>query len=163
MAKEMLVTRLMPEAALDALSLQIKTARDTFIPFAKNLDAERRRGARTVATSRIGLASIVEDVAITFPGKFTADDNVAAYSERLANHKKLSQLRDLCASLLENTDDTYLALGVDIMAGADLYIDLLEARRGGDGDLDAAMERIDEYNSKFRSQPNDPTDPIDPI
>ncbi len=137
------------EDVIQKMSDYTKDAIALFQSYSISLDDKDRKGLRTMAEGRQGIAETMCRVAVNFeeclPRTENAQDMVAA----LDYHSKLAMLQTTLIKLFEMVDDTLVAQGVDVVKMYDRYNVHFQGARLHNSNLDMALQPIDDYNKRF--------------
>jgi hypothetical protein len=136
-------------AEADSMLKQLDLLHKQMLDYNVSLNDDQRKGLRTMAEGREGFAKLVSDIGLTHLESLPRNENPEELKQLLNYYSLLSGLRLSAAKLLEMVDDTQTASGIDIMAMVDRYTAYLQAARKGNTALDAALNEVDSWNSRF--------------
>jgi hypothetical protein len=128
-------------------------------PFKVNLTDDAKKGSRTMAEGREGLARLVSKIAMANIDSLARENDPVELEDKLAYDAKLEELRQTAMTILETVQEVQLANGIDIMKMVDAFSNNLQTSRSRNGSLDAAMGEVDEWNKRFVSQGNTTPNP----
>jgi hypothetical protein len=147
-----LISTLLPTADAATNVTKINAVKDAFKPYAVSFTDKNKVGVRTMSTDRKGYAMDVSEIATQYPDYLSRQDTPQELEDKLAYDKTLGTVIVAVKGLLELLEDTQIANGIDIMKLVDRYVGSLQNAREQSGELDAAMEKVDEYNKRFASE-----------
>jgi hypothetical protein len=118
-------------------------------PYCTSLNNVERRGIRSMATRRDGMARSVSKLAVNYKENLPRIEDPAEMADAIAYFDKIAEVRLAISRLHEMIDDTTLGVAVGIMSLMDRYSSYLQSARTGNFNLDTALNEIDAYNKRF--------------
>lgn len=149
-----LINTMMPANTADDVNKKLVEQLTALKPFKVNLTDEGKKGSRTMAEGREGLARLVSKIASANIDSLARENDPKELEDKLNYDAKLEEIRQSAMSVLEFVQETQLANGIDIMSLVDAFSDNLQTSRKNNGSLDAAMGEVDEWNKRFGNQGN---------
>lgn len=144
-----LISELMPVKTADDINKNLKDQLIVLKPYKINLTDDAKRGSRTMAEGREGLARLVSQIATANIDSLARENDPAELADKLDYDARLETLRQSALAILETIQETQLANGIDIMKLVDAFTDNLQTSRSRNGSLDSAMGEVDEWNKRF--------------
>jgi hypothetical protein len=151
-----LISTFMPAKTADEIISNLKDQIAVINPFKVNLTDEAKRGSRTMGEGREGLARLVSNIATNNIDSLARENDPKELEDRLTYDAQLEKVRQLALSLLEITEETQLANGIDIMKLVDAFVANLQTSRSRNGSLDNSMGEVDEYYKRFAPKAEEP-------
>lgn len=149
-----LVKSIMPAKTADEIATAIAQQVANFKPFSVNLTEDAKRGSRTMAEGREGLARLISKIATVHIDSLARENDPQVLADRLTYDSELETVRQNLLKALEMIQETQLANGIDIMKMVDAFSDNLQTSRSRNGALDESMREVDEYNKRFGNSGN---------
>lgn len=149
-----LISTVMPVNIADDVNKNLVDQLTALKPFKVNLTDDAKRGGRTMAEGREGLARLVSKIATANIDSLARENDPKELEDKLAYDSKLEELRQSAMSILETVQEVQLANGIDIMKLVDAFSNNLQTSRSRNGSLDAAMGEVDDWNKRFGNQGN---------
>ena len=152
-----LISTVMPVITADAINTNLINQVTALKPFKVNLTDDVKRGSRTMAEGREGLARLVSKIATANIDSLARENDPVELEDKLTYDAKLEELRQSAMSILETVQEVPLANGIAIMKLGDAFSNNLQTSRNRNGSLDAAMGEVDEWNKRFGSSQGNTT------
>lgn len=154
-----LINTMMPANTADDVNKKLVEQLTALKPFKVNLTDEGKKGSRTMAEGREGLARLVSKIASANIESLARENDPKELEDKLAYDAKMEELRQSAMSILETVQEVQLANGIDIMKLVDAFSNNLQTSRSRNGSLDAAMGEVDDWNKRFGNQGNTAPNP----
>jgi hypothetical protein len=151
-----LINTFMPAKTADEINVILKDQINVLKPFKINLTDEVKKGSRTMAEGREGLARLVSKIASNNIDSLARENDPKELEDRLAYDATLENLRQSALGFVEMVEETQLANGIDVMKLVDAFTANLQTSRSRNGSLDNAMADVDNYNKRFANKPDEP-------
>ncbi len=136
-------------ATLDEIKQLLDQSTNVATPFFVELTKAEKEGIRTVAEGREGYVRIVTDLSETYSNELPKVFDETVLRQKLNLRERVGLLLLKSQKITTMLDNTYVGLGADIMQRVDETVSHLNASRGRNGELDKAMNAVDEYNKRF--------------
>ena len=150
-----LITQLYTTDEINSMVQYLTNSIDVAVAKGSGLDMKARQGMRKMGTARLGYANMILPIAKNNLNVLPRDKDPQRLADLLLAYRDIAVVRGLAQKMLEWSDDTMKALGIDAVAEADsLATSLHNARRDSDT-LDLEMGEVDTYNSRFGKQMED--------
>lgn len=146
----------MPAKTADDVISNLKDQIAVIKPFKVNLTDDAKRGSRTMGEGREGLARLVSNIATNNIDSLARENDPKELEDRLTYDAQIEKIRQQALSLLEITEETQLANGIDIMKLVDAFVANLQTSRSRNGSLDNSMREVDEYYKRFAPKAEEP-------
>lgn len=121
--------------------------------FTVSLSDEERLAVRNVSEGREGYVKETLRIALQFKDQIPTSISIEEFEELYRQFDRFRALLVLSEKVTEKIDDTCVGMGKDLMRFVDPIYAILQTMRNTNAHLDRALNRLDEYNSKFGSRP----------
>ena len=145
------------QATLDEIKQLLDQSASAATPFFVELTKAEKEGIRTVAEGREGYVRIVTDLSETYSNELPKVFDETVLRQKLNLREIIGLLLLKSQKITTMLDNTYVGLGADIMQRVDETVSHLNASRTRNGELDKAMNAVDEYNKRFGKKKDTPT------
>ena len=144
------------QATLDEIKQLLDQSASAATPFFVELTKAEKEGIRTVAEGREGYVRIVTDLSETYSNELPKVFDETVLRQKLNLREIIGLLLLKSQKITTMLDNTYVGLGADIMQRVDETVSHLNASRTRNGELDKAMNAVDEYNKRFGKKKDTP-------
>lgn len=110
-----LINTVMPVNIADEVNKKLVEQLLALKPYKINLTNEGKKGSRTMAEGREGLARLVSKIASANIESLARENDPKELEDKLAYDAKMEELRQSAMSILETVQEVQLANGIDIM------------------------------------------------